>query len=108
MTTITLPAHLASTHLLAGIEFTDGTAEVDRLGSHARRFLALTGATFGDSAPTDDALTVETMQIGDRLLTECTVPELRALAETEGIELPAKATKPEILHAFFEAFMAGD
>lgn len=110
MTTITLPTHLTSTRLLAGIEFTDGTAHVERLGAHARRFLELTGATVSDSAPaaaadpTDDALTVDTMQIGDRLLTDCTKAELRDIAATEGIDLPAKATKPEILYAFLMAF----
>lgn len=107
MTTITLPTHLKGTHVLAGIEFTDGTAAVDRLGSNTRRFLEITGATFSDdeTAPSTDALTIETMQVGDKLLTDCTVPELRDLAKSEGIDLPAKATKPEILSAFLRAFM---
>lgn len=49
MTTITLPEHLASTRLLAGITFTDGVATVESLGSHARRFLELTGANVSDA-----------------------------------------------------------
>ena len=61
MTTITLPEHLKGTHLLGGVEFAaDGTAKVEHIGSHARRFLELTGATLSDdSAPAPDAPAVD-------------------------------------------------
>lgn len=104
---IRLPEHLASQRILAGIEFTDGIATVDSIGSNTRRFLEITGANFGDAesaSPSPDELTVGTMQVGDRLLTDLTVDELRGLAETEGIDLPSKARKPEILNAFLQAF----
>ncbi|WDH77927.1 hypothetical protein PTQ19_10375 [Microbacterium esteraromaticum] len=51
MITITLPEHLASSHLLAGIEFNAGSASVDRLGTNVRHYFALIGATITDSAP---------------------------------------------------------
>lgn len=117
MTTITLPEHLASTRLLAGIEFTDGTAHVERLGTHARRFLELTGATISGgespfdvaaSAVAENAEAVAALQAGGKLLADCTIAELRDIAKTEGINLPAKATKPEILHAFLMAFHEED
>lgn len=104
---IRLPEHLASQRVLAGIEFTDGIATVERIGSNTRRFLEITGAMFGDVEPAekpDAALTVETMQIGDRLLSDHTIAELQNLAETEGIDLAPKARKPEILNAFLQAF----
>lgn len=104
---IRLPEHLASQHILAGIEFTDGIATVDGLGSNTRRFLELTGAMFGhaeSASPSPDELTIETMKVGDRLLTDLTVEDLRDLAETEGIDLRPKARKPEILNAFLQAF----
>lgn len=115
MTTITLPEHLASTGLLAGIEFTDGTATVGSLGTHARRFLELMGATITESAVdvaaspvAENPEAIAALQAGGKLLTDCTIAELRAVAKTEGIDLPAKATKPEILHAFMVAFHEGD
>lgn len=111
-TTITLPAHLRDIHILAGIEFVDGSATVPTLGSHSRRFFELVGAFFTDPDSTafkgSDELAVETMKVGDKLLTDCTVPELRDLAKTEGIDIPAKATKPEILHVFLVAFQKED
>lgn len=109
MLTITLPERLASTHLLAGIEFTDGVATVNRLGSHARRFLELTGATVSENAPTpvvENPEAIAALQSDGKLLTDCTVTELRDLADMEGIDLPAKATKPQILSAFLTAFTA--
>jgi len=106
MLTITLPEHLASVQLLAGIEFTDGVARVDVLGSHARRFFDLIGAAIIDAPESDDdaPLTAETVIVGEKPLAELTVPELRELAKIEGIDLPAKALKPEILSTFVTSF----
>jgi len=57
MLTITLPEHLADSHLLAGVEFVDGSATVTELGSHTRHYFELVGATVEDASTpaADDA-----------------------------------------------------
>jgi hypothetical protein len=106
-TTITLPAHLRDSHLLAGIRFEDGTATVDTIGSNARHFFALVGAFITDPETADAAPDAD-LRHGDRLLSDHTVDELRELANIEGIALPSKAVKPEILAIFAEALTKED
>lgn len=118
MITITLPKHLHDAHLVAGVEFTGGTAVVDRLGRNVRHYFRLIGATVTEteaaepaetvSTSAQDADTVAALHAGGKLLSDCSVPELRTIAKTEGIELPARATKPEILSAFLTAFHEED
>jgi len=110
MTTITLPEHLATSHLLAGIEFTDGTANVETLGAHTRHYFALIGATITEipDVVAENPEAIAALAVGGKLLTDCTKAELRDLAAIEGIDLPAKATKPEILSAFLAAFQEED
>lgn len=105
-TTIKLPAHLRANQLLAGITFEDGTASVETLGSNARHFFGLIGAFVSDpDAPdvADGAAADTDLRHGDRLLSDHTVDELRELAKVEGITIPSKALKPEILAIFAEA-----
>lgn len=102
MLTIALPQRLATVHLLAGIEFVDGVATVDQLGSNTRYFLEFVGATIADSdaptpAPDVDAPAVD--DADETPLAERTVAELREIADFEGIDLPSRATKAEILNA---------
>lgn len=92
--------------LHAGVRFTDGQATVDHLGPNVRKYFTSAGATITDLDPAPDP--TSTLKVGDRYLTTLTIPELRELAQIEGIDLPTKATKPEILHAFLVAFMQED
>ncbi len=89
----------------AGVRFTEGVATVGALGPNKAAALRALGATITDDAEADP---FADLRVGDKLLTDCTVPELRDLAATEGIEVPAKATKKVILHAFLTAFMEED
>ena len=110
MLTITLPEHLADSHVLAGVAFADGIATVAELGSHTRHYFELVGATVAEvpEVVADDPDSIAALAVDGRLLTDCTVAELRDIADAEGIELPAKAKKPEILHAFLVAFQQED
>ena len=83
MITITLPEHRARTRVIAGIPFTDGIATVKRLAPSARRYLGLIGAT------------IETVKANP--LEGLRVTELREHAAEQGIDLPAGATKAEII-----------
>lgn len=78
------------------VEFTDGVAVVESL--HPERELALRQHGFTIEA---DADVVEPFQeaLGEPIidLTSLTIAELRDIAETEGVELPAKARKLEII-----------
>lgn len=104
MLTIKLPARIKQQDRVhAGIPFTGGTATVTELGPSRRAYFDRIGATITDH---DDA--IGELAIGDKLLKDCTVAELRDLAGIEGIDLPARANKPEILHAFLTAFMDRD
>lgn len=79
-----------------GVDFRDGVATVESL--HPERELALRQhgylieADLEVEAPFQEAL-------GDPIidLNSLTVPQLRDIAETEGVDLPAKALKPEIV-----------
>lgn len=79
-----------------GVEFTDGVAVVESL--HPERELALRQHGFTIEA---DADVTEPFQeaLGEPIidLTSLTIAELRDIAETEGVELPAKARKLEII-----------
>lgn len=79
-----------------GLEFIDGVSIVESL--HPERELALRqhGYTITPD-PEVEAPFQET--IGEPIidLTSLTVPQLRDIAETEGVELPAKARKDEII-----------
>lgn len=72
-----------------GVEFRDGVAHVDEL--HPERELALTQHGF-----------VIATEIEGFRLEDLTIAELRDIADTEGIELPAKAKHAEIV-ALIEA-----
>ncbi|MBW1639234.1 hypothetical protein G3H63_09135 [Microbacterium resistens] len=95
---ITLPAHLSDSRVLAGVQFTDGEATVPALGSHARRFFELVGATITDSRSAP-LLTAPAEDDGVALLADYTAKELRALAKAEGVQVRAKATRAELLAA---------
>jgi len=79
-----------------GVDFRDGVATVESL--HPERELALRQhgylieADLEVEAPFQEAL-------GDPIidLNSLTVPQLRDIAETEGVDLPAKALKPAIV-----------
>lgn len=79
-----------------GVDFRDGVATVDNL--HPERELALRQhgftieADLGVEAPFQEALGEPIID-----LTALTIPQLRGIAETEGIDLPAKALKAEIV-----------
>lgn len=79
-----------------GVDFRDGVATVDSL--HPERELALRQHGFTIEAD----LHVEAPfqgELGDPIidLTSLTIPQLRDIAETEGVDLPAKALKAEII-----------
>jgi hypothetical protein len=68
------------------IEFVDGVAHVDDLHPERAKALTLHGYTVIE-------------EIVGTLLKDMTVPELRELAKDEGIEIPAKAKKADIIAA---------
>ena len=79
-----------------GVDFTDGVATIESL--HPERELALIQHGYIIEAD----LNVEAPYqagLGDEIidLTSLTVPELRDIAETEGVEIPAKAKKADIV-----------
>lgn len=79
-----------------GLEFIDGVAVVESL--HPERELALLqhGYTI-EADPEVEAPFQEALGEPIIDLTSLTIPALRDIAETEGIDLPAKARKPEII-----------
>lgn len=79
-----------------GVEFIDGVAVVESLHPERERALRQHGYTI-EADPEVEAPFQEA--IGEPIidLTSLTVPQLREIAETEGIDLPAKARKPEII-----------
>lgn len=80
------PQPSTGTTTFLDVEFHDGVAHLETL--HPVRELALI----------QHGYTIEREIVGETLESQ-TVPELRKLAEEEGIELPAKAKKPEIIAA---------
>jgi hypothetical protein len=116
--TIKLPGRIKQqSRVHAGITFVDGAATVPDLGPSRRAYFDRIGATITDSAeaiPTVSEISDIAaargidLTIGDKLLKDCTVAELRDLAGIEGIAIPSRANKPEILHAFLTAFMDRD
>lgn len=80
------PEPTTGTTTFLDVEFHDGVAHVEDL--HPVRELALI----------QHGYRVEHELVGETLESQ-TVPELRKLAEEEGIDLPPKAKKPEILAA---------
>lgn len=79
-----------------GVEFRDGVATVESL--HPERELALRQHGFTVEAdPEVDAPFQEALGEPIIDLTSLTVPQLRDIAETEGIDLPTKARKDEIV-----------
>jgi uncharacterized protein YcsI (UPF0317 family) len=94
MVTISLPARLAGDRVLAGIRFTGGTATVERLASSTRRYFEVVGATIADGdAAAPAQVDLQTLN----------VPDLRDIAETEGIDVPARARKADIIGALESA-----
>lgn len=92
------------TGIRGGIAFTDGVAVVESISPNVRTFLELSGATILEEPDAVDPALIR----GEKLLTDCTVPELREIAAVEGITLPPKAKKDEILRAFVVAFHEED
>lgn len=91
----------------AGVRFEEGVAVVNELSPNARAYLELVGATITDEAalPSDP---YADLRVGDKLLTDCTVAELRELAQTEGLTVPPKASQKDILALFLDAFTKED
>ncbi|QXE28942.1 MULTISPECIES: Rho termination factor N-terminal domain-containing protein [Microbacterium] len=79
-----------------GVEFRDGVATVESL--HPERELALRQHGYTIEADPEVAAPFQEA-LGEPIidLTSLTVPQLRDIAEVEGIELPAKARKDEIV-----------
>lgn len=71
-----------------GVEFRDGVAEVDELHPERRTALIMHGYTIEEDA------VAETLS-----LPELTVAELREIARFEGVELPTRAKKADIVAA---------
>jgi hypothetical protein len=93
---ITLPKRFAKSPVLAGIEFTDGVATVDKLGSSARAYFEHVGASFADP----DAPNTAPVE-------ELTVAELRGRLERAGVDIPAKANKAALADLYV-AHVAGE
>lgn len=79
-----------------GLEFVDGVAVVESL--HPERELALRQHGYGIEADLEVEAPFQEA-LGEPIidLTSLTVPQLRDIAETEGVDLPTKARKPEII-----------
>lgn len=79
-----------------GVDFRDGVATVDSL--HPERELALRQHGFTIEADLDVEAPFQEA-LGEPIidLTALTIPQLRDIAETEGVDLPAKALKAEII-----------
>lgn len=84
MIRITHPRPQAGRVRFLGVEFIDGVAEVDELHPEREQALVQHGHK------------IETHLVGVRL-EDLSVPELRDVAEVEGIHLPKKARKAEII-----------
>ena len=91
----------------AGVRFEDGVAVVNELSPNARTFLELVGATITEEAALASDPYAD-LRVGDKLLTDCTIAELRDLAQTEGLTVPPKASKEDILALFLDAFTKED
>lgn len=84
--------------VVAGIEFTDGVAEVARLSPNAEEFFRIVGASITGESTDPVAIS------GDgRELHTLNVSELRDIAAADGIEVPANARKAEIIQAITDA-----
>jgi hypothetical protein len=79
-----------------GVDFIDGVAHVESL--HPERELALRQHGYGIEADTETEAPFQEA-LGEPIidLNSLTVPQLRDIAEAEGIDLPAKARKDEIV-----------
>lgn len=86
MIRITHPRPELGRQVFLGVEFRDGVAEVESL--HPERELALTQHSCV-VAEVVEGIPLESL----------TVPELRDICAVEGIEIRARATKPEIIAA---------
>ncbi|MBC6496104.1 hypothetical protein [Microbacterium sp. 4-7] len=79
-----------------GVDFRDGVATVDSL--HPERELALRQHGFTIEADLEVEAPFQA-GLGEPIidLTSLTIPQLREIAEVEGVDLPAKALKAEIV-----------
>lgn len=79
-----------------GVDFTDGIATVESLHPERERALLQHGYTI-EADPEVEAPFQEA--IGEPIidLNTLTIPELRDIADTEGVDLPAKARQDEIV-----------
>lgn len=93
---ITHPAPQPGRQHALGVDFRDGVATVDSL--HPERELALRQHGYTIEADLDVEAPFHAA-LGEPIidLTALTISQLRDIAETEGIDLPAKARKPEII-----------
>lgn len=93
---ITHPRPQAGRQHSLGIDFTDGTATVDTL--HPERELALRQHGYTIEADPEVEAPFQA-GLGEPIvdLTALTIPELRDIADTEGVDLPPKARKEEIV-----------
>lgn len=80
-----------------GVEFRDGVAEVDELHPERRTALIMHGYTIEEDS------VAETVP-----LPELTVAELREIARFEGVELPTRAKKADIVAALEVGRLAED
>lgn len=81
-----------------GVEFRDGVAEVDELHPERRLALTMHGYTIEESAPATPPEPVT--------LRDLSVAELREIARFEGVTLPAKAKKVDIIEALKDSALA--
>ncbi|WP_350351883.1 hypothetical protein ABS642_00780 [Microbacterium sp. A8/3-1] len=83
------------------VEFVDGVAAVESL--HPERELAFRQHGYRIEADAEVEAPYQG-ELGDEIvdLTSLTVKELRDIAETEGVDLPPKARKPEIVKILSE------
>jgi hypothetical protein len=92
---ITHPRPQAGRQTALGLTFTDGVATADTI--HPERALALTQHGYTITEPVDDSPFMD-----------LSVKELRELAAIEGLDVPKRATKPELVAAFIAAGMESD
>lgn len=90
------PRPLAGRQVEMGLDFVDGVATVESL--HPERELALLQHGYTVEADTEVATPYQA-ELGDEIvdLNSLTIPELRDIAETEGVDIPAKAKKDDIV-----------
>lgn len=84
MIRITAPRLILGASKFIGIQFRDGVAQVEDLHPEIRQALEQHGYTIEE-------------EIAAVALEDLTVRELRDIAEVEGIELPARASKAELV-----------